>query len=228
MKKIITLAALCLIGIAAYAQDGKPENFFTFEGFYAPSHYLYTGDNPDIKDDEPFTQIGLGLTDNKPLSDKINLYLNWGMDIIFSDYEWKSEPYDFFGHQYKTEVSYLYFSWVIRGNVGYLIEIPSTSVAIFPYAGLFGRFHIGGNSYVKAPEYDPSDNTIYTKTTKTSLFTKSDSNPEPFNRTEFGLSLGVRAYLDKFMVGASFGKAITDLTKDTRVSEFRLTAGVRF
>ncbi len=227
MKKVITIVALCLIGITAYSQN-KPEKFFSFEGFYAPSHYIYTGDDPTIDDNEPFRQIGLGITDNDPLSDKINLYLSWGVDLIFSDYEWKSEPYDFMGYQKTTEVSYLYFSWAVRGDVGYLFEIPNTSVAIFPYAGVFGRFHIGGKSYVKAPTYDPDDNTIYDKTTKTSLFTKSEANPEPFNRFEFGGNIGARVFLSKFMLGVSYGKTFTELTKDTRVSELRLTVGIKF
>ena len=229
MKKLFLL--ICMVAafvMTAFSQNGKPEQFFTFEGFYAPSHYIYTGDEPTIDKEEPFTQIGLGITENKPLSDQINLYLNWGVDLLFSDYEWKSEPYDFLGYQKRTEISYLYFSWVLRGNVGYLIEIPATSVAIYPYAGVFARFHIGGKCYVKAPEYDPDDNTIYDKTTKYSLFTKSDQNPEPFNRVELGANLGVKAFLGKFMLGLAYGKTFTDLAKDTRVTELRITAGVRF
>ena len=59
MKKVITIVALCLIGMTAYAQFGKPEQFFSFEGFYAPSHYLYTGTEPNVDTDEPFKQIRL-------------------------------------------------------------------------------------------------------------------------------------------------------------------------
>lgn len=228
MKKVITIVALYLIGMTAYAQFGKPEQFFSFEGFYAPSHYLYTGTEPNVDTDEPFKQIGLGITNYDPLSDKVNLFLNWGVDLIFSDYEWKSAPYDFMGRQKTTEISYLYFSWTVRGDVGYLIEIPSTSIAFYPYAGVFARFHIGGNCYVKAPTYDPEDNVIYDKTTKTSLFTKSESNPEPFNRFEFGANIGANAFLGKFMLGLNYGKAFTELTKDTRVSELRLLVGMRF
>ena len=106
MKKIITTVAMCLMVATAFSQsaesmtlESEPQKFFSFEVFYAPSHYIYTGDDLTIDDDEPFKQIGLGISNNTPLSKKINLYLNWGVAFVFSDYEWESEPYDFLGYQ---------------------------------------------------------------------------------------------------------------------------------
>ena len=235
MKKIITTVAMCLMVATAFSQsaesmtlESEPQKFFSFEVFYAPSHYIYTGDDLTIDDDEPFKQIGLGISNNTPLSKKINLYLNWGVALVFSDYEWESEPYDFLGYQKTTEISYLYFSGLYKANVGYLFQIPNTTVSFFPYLGLYARSHIGGSCYVTAPNLHTDDNTIYDDRTKTSLFTKSNTNPEPWNRFELGFNIGVKAYFGKFMVGLTYGKAFTDLTKDTRVSELRLSAGMKF
>ena len=229
MKKVIALMALCLIGMTAFSQSGKPEQFFSFEAFYAPSKYIYVGDNELIDDkDADFKEYGLGISANQPLSSSINLYLNWGVGFLFSAYEWKSEPFDFMGYQKQTELSYLYFSWMVKGNVGYLIEIPNTSVGIYPYGGLFVRWHIGGKEYYKYPYYDPEDNTIYEKTDKTSLFVKSANNPNPWNMMELGVNFGAKVYLGKFMLGLTYAKTFTDLAEDTRVQELRLSAGLKF
>lgn len=235
MKKIITTVALCLMATTAFSQSAEsmtlesgPQKFFSFEAFYGPSKYLYTGDDLTIKDEEAFKQIGLVISDNNPLSKKINLYLHWGVGFVFSQYKDVSEPFDFLGYEKTITTEFLYFSTFLKANVGYLFKIPNTTVAFFPYVGLYGRMHIGGSSYVTAPNLHTDDNTIYDDRTKTSLFTESAENPDPWSRFEFGPNIGVYAYFGKFMVGAAFGKTINDLTKDTHTSEVRLSAGLRF
>lgn len=235
MKKVITILALCLFGMAAYSQSdeglsltSEPQKFFSFEAFYGPSKYLYTGDDLTMKDEENFKQIGLVISDNNPLSKKINLYLNWGVGFIFSQYKDVSEPFDFLGYEKTITTEFLYFSTFLKANVGYLFKIPNTTVAFFPYVGIYGRMHIGGSSYVTAPNLHTEDNTIYDDRTKTPLFTETAENPDPWNRLEFGPNIGVNAYFGTFMVGVAFGKTLNDLTKDTRTSEIRLSAGLKF
>ncbi|MBR4803632.1 MAG: hypothetical protein IK032_03240 [Bacteroidales bacterium] len=237
MKKVITILALCLFGMAAYSQTdeglsltSEPQKFFSFEAFYGPSKYLYTGDDTINfpEDNNKFKQIGLVISNNNPLSKKINLYLNWGVGFVFSQYKYESEPFDFFGYKKTTTTEFLYFSTFLKANVGYLFKIPNTTVAFFPYVGIYGRVHIGGSCYYKFPNIDTEKHEIFEDQSKYSLFTESADNPEPWNRMEFGPNIGINAYFGSFMVGAAYGKTMNDLTKDTRVSEIRLSAGLRF
>lgn len=235
MKKVFTILALCLFGMAAYSQSNEglsltsePQKFFSFEAFYGPSKYLYTGDDLTVKDEEDFKQIGLVISNNNPLSKKINLYLNWGVGFIFSQYKYESEPFSFSGYEKTTTTEFLYFSTFLKANVGYLFKIPNTTVAFFPYVGIYGRVHIGGNYYYKFPNFDTEKHEIFEDQIKYSLFTESADNPEPWNRMEFGPNIGINAYFGNFMIGAAYGKTMNDLTKDTRVSEIRLSAGLRF
>ncbi|MBO7541737.1 MAG: hypothetical protein J6T33_08780 [Bacteroidales bacterium] len=235
MKKIITTLALCLMAATAFSQSAEsmtlesgPQKFFSFEAFYGPSKYLYTGDDLTIKDEEPFTQIGLVISNNNPLSKKINLYLNWGVGFVFSQYKDESEPFDFFGYQKTTKTEFLYFSALYKANVGYLLTIPNTTVAFFPYVGIYGHMHIGGNLYYTFPNLNTEKNEIFDDQKKYSLFTESADNPDPWKRFEAGWNFGINAYFGTFMVGVAYGKTFTDLTKDTRTSELRLSAGLRF
>ncbi len=234
MKKIITTLALCLMAATAFSQSSEsmtlePQNYFrgTFEGFYAPSRYIYTGNNDTI-DDEKFTSIGLGLMVNTSLSKTVPLYLHWGIDLVFNSYKWESEPIDMFGYQKTTKLEYIYFSFTYKANIGYYLQIPNTSVGFLPYAGLFARMHIGGSSYYTYPNLHTEDNTLYDDQVKTSLFTQSAENPNPWNRFELGANVGVKAFFGKFMIGVAYGRTFTDLTDDTQVSEFRLSAGLKF
>ena len=235
MKKIIATLALCLMAATAFSQSAEsmtlesgPQKFFSFEAFYGPSKYLYTGDDPTIKDEEPFKQIGLVISDNNPLSKTINLYFHWGVGFVFSQYKNESEPFDFFGYQKTTTTEFLYFTTFLKADVGYLFKIPNTTVAFFPYVGIYGHMHIGGSCYYKFPNLDTEKHEIFEDQTKYSLFTESADNPDPWNRIEVGPNIGINAYFGTFMVGAAYGKTFTDLTKDTRTSELRLSAGLRF
>lgn len=242
MKKVITILALCLFGMAAYSQSNEglsltsePQKFFSFEAFYGPSKYLYTGDDTINfpEDKNKFKQIGLVISNNNPLSKKINLYLNWGVGFVFSQYK-DEEKIDFkdpngVSHpNMERSTEFLYFSTFLKANVGYLFKIPNTTVAFFPYVGIYGRVHIGGKCYYNFPDVDFEKHEIYQHKTDYSLFTESADNPNPWNRMEFGPNIGINAYFGSFMVGAAYGKTMNDLTKDTRVSEIRLSAGLRF
>lgn len=194
MKKIIATLALCLMAATAFSQSAEsmtlesgPQKFFSFEAFYGPSKYLYTGDETTVKDEDPFKQIGLVISNNNPLSKTINLYFNWGVGFVFSQYKSESEILTI---KYTTE--FLYFSTFLKANVGYLIKIPNTTVAFFPYVGIYGRAHIGGSCYTK--------DSYTNETTKVALFTESNENPEPWNRFEVGPNIGINAYFGSFMV----------------------------
>ena len=239
MKKIIATLALCLMAATAFSQSSEsmtlesgPTQFFSFEAFFAPSQYILTESDttfiPKDDDGNKFKQLGLGITNFTPLSKKAHIYLNWGVGFVFSDYEWESEPYNFMGKEKTTEISYLYISGLYKANLGYLIRIPNTTIAFFPFGGLYGRAHIWGKCYTNYPDYDVEKNEIYTAKSEIGLFTKSDENPDPWNRFELGWDIGVKAFFGSFMVGLTYGKTFFDLTKDVRVAEFRLSAGLRF
>lgn len=238
MKKVTAFMAFCVFAIVACPQiveaqsENEPHEFYSFEMYYAPSQYIYTGSDLTRKDEEPFKQTGLGLSINKPLSKTIHLYLNYGVGFVFSNYK-DEEKVDFTDpngkiHPMKTSTEFLYFSGIYKANVGYLIQIPNTTIAFFPYAGVYARSHIGGKCYLEYPSVDIEKHQIYQAKSDYSLFTKSLQNDHPWNRFEFGGNIGVKAYFGSFMVGVTYGTTFNELTDDTKVSETRLSAGMRF
>ena len=210
---------------AQFKLDGKTGQFVSFNVFYSMANYLYTGDSTNIND-ESFSIYGLSLEHYKPLSESVPIYLNWGMDLTFSQYK-HVDNIDFFNYKRDLTLEYLYFSMVMKANAAYAFDIPNTAVTILPYAGMYARFHIGGKSYYTYPIVN-KNNTIQDTISKTPLFNKSNENPEPWNRNEFGAAVGVKVFLGDFGLGIEYGKTFTDLTKETRVSEVKINALFRF
>lgn len=239
MKKVTVFMAFCVFAMVACPQVGEaqsttePQEFYSLEMYYAPSQYIYNGSDLTVKDEEPFKQTGLGISINKPLSKTIHLYLNYGVGFVFANYK-HEEKVDFpdpsgkVHPNMKTSTEYLYFSGIYKVNVGYLIRIPSTTIAFFPYVGAYARAHIGGKCYLEYPSVDMEKRQIYQAKTDFSLFTESNQNDNPWNRFELGGNIGVKAYFGAFMVGVTYGTTFNDLTDDTRVTETRLSAGFRF
>ena len=226
--------AFCVFAMVACPQVGEaqsttePHDFYSLEMYYAPSQYIYNGSDLTVKDEEPFKQTGLGISINKPLSKTIHLYLNYGVGFVFANYK-HEEKVELLGHSNLNQsTEYLYFSGIYKVNVGYLIRIPSTTIAFFPYVGAYARAHIGGKCYLEYPSVDMEKRQIYQAKTDFSLFTESNQNDNPWNRFELGGNIGVKAYFGAFMVGVTYGTTFNDLTDDTRVTETRLSAGFRF
>ena len=234
MKKVTVFMAFCVFAMVACPQiveaqsENEPQEFYSLEMYYAPSQYIYTGSDLTIEDEEPFKQTGLGLSINKPLSKTIHLYLNYGVGFVFANYK-HEEKVELLGHSNLNQsTEYLYFSGIYKVNVGYLIRIPSTTIAFFPYVGAYARAHIGGKCYLEYPSVDMEKRQIYQAKTDFSLFTESNQNDNPWNRFELGGNIGVKAYFGAFMVGVTYGTTFNDLTDDTNVTETRLSAGFRF
>ncbi len=240
MKKVTVFMAFCVFAIVACPQiveaqsENEPQEFYSLEMYYAPSQYIYTGSDLTIEDEEPFKQTGLGLSINKPLSKTIHLYLNYGVGFVFANYK-HEEKIDFpdpsgkIHPNMKQSIEYLYFSGVYKVNVGYLIKIPSTTIAFFPYVGAYARAHIGGKCYLEYPSVDMEKRQIYQAKTDYSLFTQNAQNDNnAWNRFELGGNIGVKAYFGAFMVGVTYGTTFTDLYEDTNVTETRLSAGLKF
>ena len=240
MKKVTVFMAFCVFAMVACPQiveaqsKNEPQEFYSLEMYYAPSQYIYNGSDLTVKDEEPFKQTGLGISINKPLSKTIHLYLNYGVGFVFANYK-HEEKIDFpdpsgkIHPNMKQSIEYLYFSGVYKVNVGYLIRIPSTTIAFFPYVGAYARAHIGGKCYLEYPSVDMEKRQIYQAKTDYSLFTQNAQNDNnAWNRFELGGNIGVKAYFGAFMVGVTYGTTFTDLYEDTNVTETRLSAGLKF
>ena len=227
MKKFYLSVLFVFVLVPAFSQfrvDGQTKSFFSLNLNYSFANYLYTGDNDTIKD-EAFNIIGLTINHYKPLSPTVPVYLDWGMDLTFSSYK-HVDHITFFSYPKDLKLEYLYFSWVLKGNLAYAVDIPNTSLTLMPYAGMFMRFHIGGKSYYTCPTV--RNNTIYDTIIKTPLFTESNNNPEPWSRTEIGASIGAKLFLGDFGFGVEYAKTFTELTKDINVSEIKISAIFRF
>lgn len=239
MKKVTAFMAFCVFAIVACPQiveaqsENEPHEFYSFEMYYAPSQYIYTGSDLTRKDEEPFKQTGLGLSINKPLSKTIHLYLNYGVGFVFANYKHEdkidfTDPNGKIHPNMKQSTEYLYFSGVYKVNVGYLIRIPSTTIAFFPYLGAYARSHIGGKCYLEYPSVDIEKHQIYQAKSNYSLFTQTSQNEDPWSRFELGGNIGLKAYFGAFMVGVTYGTTFNDLYEDTNVTETRLSAGLKF
>ena len=239
MKKVTAFMAFCVFAIVACPQiveaqsENEPHEFYSFEMYYAPSQYIYTGSDLTRKDEEPFKQTGLGLSINKPLSKTIHLYLNYGVGFVFANYKHEdkidfTDPNGKIHPNMKQSTEYLYFSGVYKVNVGYLIRIPSTTIAFFPYLGAYARSHIGGKCYLEYPSVDIEKHQIYQAKSNYPLFTQTSQNEDPWSRFELGGNIGLKAYFGAFMVGVTYGTTFNDLYEDTNGTETRLSAGLKF
>jgi len=249
--KMILAATLLAVCTTASAQFSNQKGTNSTNGWstlwvqWNPSNLT-----PDKGDSESFTGLSLGYSKAFSASSNVPIFIEAGIGVQYSfstidvtddDDDDVSAAWQYwYGSadgciekktsmlSAKVPVSFMY-DW----------QIPNSSVAITPYAGLDLRFNIIGKSKYEIPgEYWEREETHnYIKNyddeilEDANIFDKDDMGGKDFTwkRLQVGWHIGVNARFDnKFLVGISYGQDVSEIVKDTKIHTTSITLGYCF
>ncbi len=146
------------------------------------------------------TGFSAGYSRAFSVSKSIPLYVEGGAGL---QYTWASED----------GVDTKWLSVKIPVDVTYKFQIPNSSIAILPYAGLNFRVNVWGEG----------DNSV-------DLFDKDKMGDDfVWNRFQVGWRAGAKAHFgNSFMVGVGYGHDFSELSKGVKLGEWSLQLGYMF
>ena len=217
----LVMALFCLNASAQFTTSGSSSKervsgsgWNSFYLQFNPSTF-----NIDIKhaDNQNFNGLLLGYSKAFSLSSSIPLFFEVGGGL---EYSFFSEDYedDYYYDEYKSKFSML--SIKVPVNVIYNFEIPNSTVAIAPYAGLrFRGILLAKEKY----EDDYDDETI-------DYFDKDDVGKDNvWKRFQVGIQTGANIkFNNKFFVGVGYGLDLSEVCDKTKISEVSISAGLIF
>ncbi len=199
MKAIKTLmiAVLATFGLQASAQTGSNTFYLQFNPITAKV------DIPGQKD-KHLSAIAAGYSHAFAIANGTPLFVEAGANL---EYGFKTE--DMAG----VDVDYSMLSVKVPVNLVYEFQIPNSSIAIDPYAGLRLR------GILMAKQKGGGQTINY--------FDKDDMAPnDTFKRLQVGAQFGVNAKISNtFLVGAGYGFDFSKVHEYVKFSEFNITLG---
>lgn len=234
MKSIKLLAATAMLAVCtsasaqfSNANGSSSQTVQSNEGWSTLwLQYNPTNVSVDVKgvDDKSASAISLGYSRAFGVSKSIPLFVEAGAGL---QYTWTDE-----GSEDNLDVNTKLLSIKIPVDLMYKFQIPNSSVAIMPYAGLNLRFNVWGEQkweYISDDDYSDYYDSDDEKTTF-DLFDKKDmGKDEVWNRFQIGWRAGVKARFGKsFMIGAGYGSDFSELYKKAKIGEWTLQLGYTF
>lgn len=233
--KIFMAAAMLAVCTGASAQftntastkSASPANadgWSTFWLEYNPSKFKYDVKNAD---DQSFTGLSVGYSQAFNVLPGKPLFLEAGLGLQYSFYSESGDSDDDYYYDYDsdTEVKFSMFSVKVPVNLLYKFDIPNSSVALMPYAGINLRYNLSAK--VKAT-YDDG---YYEESEEADLFDKKDmgSDKATWNRFQLGWNIGVKArFGSSFLVGLAYGNDFSEIAKKTKIGTTTISVGYVF
>lgn len=187
-------------------------------------------------DDQSFTGFSVGYSQAFSIVKNTPLFLEAGAALQYSFYKedgdvmvnYTDEYGDYVGSDVvEGEEKFNMFSVKVPVNLLYKFDIPNSSVALTPFAGVTMRYNMSGKKKVSATErgYDDVDDAEY------DLFDKKDMGGKDYTwkRFQVGWQVGVNAHFgESFLVGVSYGSDFSEICKKTKIKTTSVTLGYRF
>lgn len=197
--------------------------------------------NVDVKgaDDESFTGFSLGYSRAISVTSSLPLFVEAGLGLQYSfDTKDLGEEYgieDYYEYVDPKE-KYSMLSAKVPVSLIYAFQIPNTSVALLPFAGIDLRYNIFGKKKTEwnlSGEFEDYLEDYYGKDyfsdEDCDLFDEKDMNKNEWKRFQIGWHIGLKArFNDKFMIGASYGTDFSEISKKTKIATGSITLGYTF
>ena len=241
MRKIkyLTLVTLFACGLTASAQSSsvQPSGWQSVWFHWNPSKV-----KSDYKEFNgiKFNSLSLGYSRAFSVSKDLPLYVEGGLGIQYS-YDKETNLFNETNNVYHTE-KYRVLSAIAPAHILYRWDIPSSKLALMPFAGVYFRFNIVGknrreaaligdgsiqdfdkksyNLYKDANDitYDPATNQVI-----------SEYHHQGWDRFQGGWEFGVKLQYDKrFTLGVSWGRDFNDFAKNSKIRQRCITLEYAF
>lgn len=220
--KLLMMAAMTMVCISASAQftntgsgGSSDVNTSGWNSFYVQFNPSWI--NYDIKhvDSDSFIGLQLGYSRAFSLSPNIPLYLEVGGALEYSFFSPDTDDDDYYYYYDDEDITNYWLSLKVPVNVVYNIQIPNSTIAIAPYAGMRLRGILLAKEKYGDETYD--------------YFDKDDVGKDAtWKRVQVGAQLGTNVKFNKFFIGLGYGFDITEVAKKVKFSELSFTAGLIF
>jgi len=236
MRKVLLFAIMAMFVTASQAQivSSRSSRVTTTRtiGNYEGWNTVYLQWNPSTfspkhGDAQSFTAFSVGYNHAFSVSQSIPLFVETGIGAQYS-YWSKSEREKSYGIDVEYKINIL--SAKVPVSLMYKWDIPNSTVAIVPNAGLDFRFNIIGKLKGEA-SYKGE-----TQSESISLFDDDEMKEkgalfggEAWKRFQLGWHVGVNAiFAEKFLVGFSYGTDFMDIAEDVKINTASVTVGYCF
>ena len=227
MKKLLLVALMAAFTTTSFAQlltgtsvarsEEKSSNWSYLYFQYSPGLF-----SPKEGDSETYNAVSFGWNQNIHLSNRIPLFLEFGIGVQYSFYNKKedySDLYSYYGYHmsYKSETKLNMVSMKIPLGVSYVFDIPNTPISIIPNLGFDFRINTWAEQKYNGHTVNPFD--------------KDDmgSSDATWNRFQVGGHAGVNArFWKKLLVGFSYQLDFSEIAKDLRMNQANITVGYCF
>ncbi len=233
MKKVLFTLVAFIMCASMQAQIVSSRSSITKvekvdDGSFGTFYLQYNSSKFDPKhgDELDFNGFSIGYNKAFSVSNSIPLFVETGIGLQLSFYseEESFEVEDYDGYysyttSYDVEDKVFMGSAKIPVNVMYKWDVPNSKISIAPYAGLNFRVNIGANRTIsygdEEEEYD--------------LFDEDDMGEDnAWKRFQAGWQIGVNAYLNKLVLGVSYGSDFSEIAEDCKIKTTSVTLGICF
>lgn len=213
--KFIVATSLLAISSGAYAQFANSSSRASvssvsidgWTGVWAEYNPIKI-ENDD--DDMKMTGFSGGVSRAFSISQDSPLLLEAGVGVQYAS---GSRNVELFGYKWKNELNILSVKAPV--NLLYGFEVPNSNISIYPFVGVTLRGNLSGEMTFKADG----------ETLKADIFDEDKMNEEfyplkidAFERFQVGWQIGAYVRLgENIMVGASYGKDMSDIQKDCKL-----------
>lgn len=212
-------------GRASSSAADVEDVFNTFDFTYSPVTFKEGNDNTSRETE--MNAVSLNWAQARVITPAYPIYLQYGVGLQYSwDTETdSSEDDDYYEWSSKATTSFL--TAVIPVNVMYCFNVPQTSIALMPYAGLNLHGHILGQ-YSSKTTYDGE-----TESNKINFFSKDDMGEDnTYSRIGLGWQIGAKVAYNKYFFGIAYQGPITNLYKKDEYklnsSQVNISVGIKF
>lgn len=218
MKKLFVMAFAAMISLGASAQLISSNTVTHKEGNnYSRLSVSYNALSFDKEVmDGSMSGVSLAWTKGIAISSTTPLFIETGLGVTGA---WKSDKED------GIEANSSYIGMSVPVNVVYKWNIPNTDFTLAPYAGVYLRGNLYGETEVEESHYG---------TETTDWFDSLEDGGFEASRFSFGWNVGLGVEYSKLYVGLSYGGDfnnfidIEDEDAKTKINTFSATVGFKF
>lgn len=198
--------------------------FNTFDFTYSPLTFKQGDDNNTRETD--MNAVSLNWAQVRAITPAYPIYLQYGVGLQYS-WDTETDSGDDYDYEWSTKATTSFLTAVIPVNVMYCFNVPQTSIALMPYAGINLQGHIIGQ-YSSKTTYDGE-----TETNKINFFSKDDMGEEgTYNRFGLGWQIGAKVAYNNYFFGIAYQGPITSLYKQDEfkltTSQVNISVGIKF
>lgn len=213
MKKLLLMAFAAFMTVGASAQLISSNTVTHKEGRnynrLSVSYNAVSMDDDFI--DGSMSGFSLAWTKGISLSSSTPLYIETGLGLT---YAFKSDDYSDEGYSVDVKNKYLYLA--VPVNLVYKWNIPNTNMSLAPFAGIYFKGNLYGNTKAEANGYEDEMDWY-------------DSDEGDGKRFNFGWNIGVGFEYSKLYVGLSYGSDLNEMFEDAdKVGAFSVSLGFKF